>query len=380
MRTAKRAAGILFLVVLGSRLPGQTDAQNPKFSIRSNLVSVPTRVQTKSGETIYGLKAEQFIVEDDGVRQSVRLDEAPEALGLSLVVAVQCSRYAASEFRKLTGLQSLIENIAGDAPHETALISFGNGPYVLGDFSSSPEALQRALTKLKPCPDYDVDALDTVYYAIEMLKRRQNDFRRAILLISETRDHGSRASAADVVAQLGLSNTVIYAVAFSPTRDEIANYLRFGHDEPGAPSFTPPSAAKTPPTEADSTSTATNASAKQEKPPIYLKHPPLFSWPAPLVSAVNGLKKNAASELASLSGGEYINFTTRKGFEDGLQRISNQIHNYYLLSFKPPFTPAFGFHTLRVTVPAYPDAVIQTRKSYWSGILEAAPADAKPNL
>jgi hypothetical protein len=29
-----------------------------------------------------------------------------------------------------------------------------------------------------------------------------------------------------------------------------------------------------------------------------------------------------------------------------------------------------GLHTLSVRVPGYPDAVIQTRKSYWPGIVE----------
>ena len=51
--------------------------------------------------------------------------------------------------------------------------------------------------------------------------------------------------------------------------------------------------------------------------------------------AVNALKKNAAHELATLSGGEYINFTTQKGFDNGLHQLSNHIHNYYLLSFQP---------------------------------------------
>jgi hypothetical protein len=93
---------------------------------------------------------------------------------------------------------------------------------------------------------------------------------------------------------------------------------------------------------------------------------------------VNALKRNSASEMASLSGGEYINFTTRKGFDAGLQRISNQIHNYYLLSFKPPSPPVFGLHSLRVQVAGHPDATIQTRTSYWSGILESSAGGARP--
>jgi hypothetical protein len=83
---------------------------------------------------------------------------------------------------------------------------------------------------------------------------------------------------------------------------------------------------------------------------------------------VNALRKNTASEPASLSGGEYINFGTQDGFEQSLQRISNQIHNYYLLSFKTPSTPTYSLHGLRVRVPDHPEAVIQSRRSYWSGL------------
>jgi hypothetical protein len=83
------------------------------------------------------------------------------------------------------------------------------------------------------------------------------------------------------------------------------------------------------------------------------------------------LRKNAASELAALSGGEYNNFTTQKGFDAELQRISNEIHNYYLLSFKPAAESAWGLHALKVRVADIPDAVIQTRKNYWAGMRES---------
>lgn len=110
--------------------------------------------------------------------------------------------------------------------------------------------------------------------------------------------------------------------------------------------------------------------------PIYLVHPPRFpSLPWELKMVINTLRRNTASQLALLSGGEYMNFTTKRSLEDELQRISNQVHNYYLLSFRPPSVPIFGLHSLKVRVPDYPDAFIQTRKGYWSGIIETPPGD-----
>jgi VWFA-related protein len=336
-------------ILLIADLAAAQEPQNDKFTVRSNLVFLPTRVQSKSGETIYGLKPEQFMVEDNGVRQSVKIDEDPESSGVSLVVAVQCSRSASTEFSKLKGLGAMIGAIVGDAPHEVSIVSYGAGPYLLSDFSRRSDAVRLALVKLRSCSDYGAAAIDTVDYAINALKRRPNHYRRAILLIGETRDHGSHAKLQDVVAELGVTDTVIYTVAFSPARDEVLRDLRYGDHQPAAEA---------------------SSSPLPEDQPTYTEKTPLFELPPELMLIINALRRNTASELASLSGGEYINFTTQKGFDDGLERVSNQIHNYYLLSFQPPSSSTMGLHSLRVRVADHPDAVIQTRKSYWSGILD----------
>src|SRR5262249_35412248 len=158
----------------------------------------------------------QFMVDDNGERQAVEVDEEPATTGLSLVVVVQCSRSAPSEFVKIRGLGAMIDAVVGAVPHEVAILAYGEGPYLLGNFSSSPDAERLALSKLKPCGLYHASTIDAVYYGINMLRRRQNHYRRAILLVSEMRDHGSKSKLEDVVTQLGINDTVIYSVAFFP--------------------------------------------------------------------------------------------------------------------------------------------------------------------
>jgi len=314
--------------------PPANNDQSYTLRTQSNIVLVPTTVQTKHGDILYELKQDQFVVEDNGVPQTVHLDVDTDSLGLSLVVVVQCSRSAGFEYTKLNGLGTMVDDIAGDAPREVAIVTYGSAPLLLGKFSSSVDAMAIALAQLQPCDDSDASTLDAVAYATKLLEARKNHYRHAILLISETRDHGSKAKPAEVIAALGRTNTVVDSVAFGPGKTEVLNDLKYGGGSG----------------------------------PIGL-----------LVMAVNALKKNAAHELAALSGGEYINFTTQKGFDEGLQQLSNHVHNYYLLSFQPHAEangePASGMHRIRVKIPDYPDAHIRFRESYFAGELDSAAAN-----
>jgi VWFA-related protein len=331
---------ITLLALTLSLLPQYAVAQdNQPYTLKtqSNVVLVPTTVETKHGDILYTLKPEQFVVEDNGVPQTIHLDQDTDALGLSLVVVIQCSRSAIMEFAKFRGLLTMIDAVAGDAPREVAVVTYGSTPELLGNFSADPDAAAHALSQLEPCDD-DPNAatLDAVAYATGLLEARQNHYRHAILLISETRDHGSEIKPAKVIAALGRTNTVVDSVAFGPAKTEILNDLHYGG---GSGPF------------------------------------------GLLIMAVNALKKNAAHELASLSGGEYINFSTQKGFDNGLHQLSNHIHNYYLISFQPHAeangAPAPGMHSIRVKIPDYPDAKIRSRESYFSGTLDSIPPEAQ---
>jgi VWFA-related protein len=325
---------LLCTAAAAAQEPPATGDQSYTLKTQSNIVLVPTTVQTKHGDILYELKQDQFVVEDNGVPQTIHLDEDTDSLGLSLVVVVQCSRSAGYEFPKLNGLGTMIDAIAGDAPREVAIVTYGSAPLLLGKFSNSVDAMAHALGQLEPCDDPDASTIDAVDYAARLLEARKNHYRHAILLISETRDHGSRKKAAEVIAALGRTNTVVDSVAFGPGKTEVLNDLKYGGGSG----------------------------------PIGL-----------LIMAVNALKKNAAHELAALSGGEYINFTTQKGFDGGLQQLTNHVHNYYLLSFQPHTEtngePSPGMHKIRVRIPDYPDARIRFRESYFAGELDSAAAN-----
>ena len=337
------ASLVLLSISLG--LHAQTTAQKPPptqtLQVQSQLVLVPTTVETSKGDVIYGLGASQFLTRDNGVRQDARLEDATnDQHPLSLVVVVQCSRSAEREFPKLRGIATMISALVGAAPADTAVVQFGTGEELLSGFTRNPDTRDGALKELAPCDDEEDTIFDAVDYANTLLDSHHAPGRRVILLISETRDHGSETKPQDVIRALGRSNTVVDTVSFSPVKSQLIDETEHG----------PPPGAS-------------------------MNLIPL------VVMTVEATRKNAPKEFAALSGGEYINFTTQHGFDRSLSTLSNHVHNYYLLSFVPEFpadaqgshAAAPGLHRLSVTIPDYPSATVRHRESYWANSLAVEP-------
>ncbi len=343
------AAAFLAHACFAQTATSPQDTPLPTLTAKTSLVYVPVQIQTKKGETIYTLRPEQFALEDNGTPVKFRLEDDPDAQGLALVVVVQCSRTAFEQFDRMRGLAAMVDDLIGGAPRQVAVVSYGAEPQLVARFSSNAANIDTNMNLLQPCEDGANATLDAVAYAQKLFDdpaahnksapiAAGKNFRRAILLIGETRDHGSSTKPATVVASLGRSNTVVDAVSFNPGKTSIVDSLIHGRLGPG-----------------------------------YL---------GLLIMAVEALRKNVPHTLAELTGGEYTNFTTQKGFDAGIHRLANHIHNYYLLSFAPsqPATP--GLHRLEVKVPDYPDAVIRSRLTYYAG--DTAPPDIpeqpdKPN-
>ena len=89
---------ILLLPLLGS------SQQETTVRSQSSVVLVPALVKDVQDHPIYGLTANDFVVEDDGVAQSVYLDDSAESDPVSLVVAIQTGRRAKREFSRIRGI------------------------------------------------------------------------------------------------------------------------------------------------------------------------------------------------------------------------------------------------------------------------------------
>lgn len=317
MRKRLHSCGILICTALAVCTSPLT-AQQITLRTRSNIVFVPTLVESKSSEPIFNLTAKDFSVKDNGIEQKILLDPGTDQAPMSIVVLVQTGRSAVREFHKMTGLPTMIEALAGDTRHRIAVVAFDSRPRTLLDFSSRPEAVHRAVYSIQPGDD-GAAIFDSVWYAVDMLQEEPPQNQRVIVLLSETRDHGSRTPIQQVVRKIGRSDVVVYSLAFSPARADL-------FDLSGDPDF-------------------------GLLPLLHL--------------AASALHKNAAAAIPQMTGGQYLRFNGGKQLDSQLGMLANQVHNRYILSFQPSH-PAPGLHQLNVELKQPLKAVVLARTSYWA--------------
>src|ERR1019366_8979779 len=89
----------------------------------------------------------------------------------------------------------------------------------LQDCTNNADAIQRALSRLKPGDHKQAVMLDAVNAAIEHLAKRPNA-RRVLLLISESRDRGSETDLKAVTKAAQSADVSIYAFTYSVLRSE----------------------------------------------------------------------------------------------------------------------------------------------------------------
>jgi len=305
-------------------MPGSQTA-GPTIRVTTNEVLVPTLVEKPHrGGIVYGLKQSDFVVEDNGVPQKIRVQEELDTAPIALVIAMEEGRSGWLEFKKYGKMGPLLDMFLSDPRSQAALVGFSSVPRLINDYTHSQDELSQSLQQLEP-GDGGAAILDTVSYGVDLLEDQPKQFRRVLLLISEQRDHGSKhTKPAQLVAKIGRSDVLVLSVSYSPSKAEFAHDVKdSGEDR-------------------------------------------MMSMVSTLVMAVQAFKKNVAKQIAIMSGGEYMTFVGDHRFEERIMEAAKEVRNRYLITFSPT-DPSSGLHTIRVrTVDDY-GAKIVARANYWRG-------------
>ncbi|HEY0701291.1 MAG TPA: VWA domain-containing protein [Candidatus Acidoferrales bacterium] len=341
----------------------QENVQAP-LKVQTNFVLVPALVKTKAGEVVFSLRAEDFVLTDNGVPQELRLEQDTDAQPVAVVVIVQVGGLGADHLEDYRDLNPVLDAVIGGVEHRVAVVRFDSTPSLANIFTSDTDQASRMIANLDP-GDGGAAILDALKFGIDLLRAQPPSYRRVVLLCSETIDSGSQVSLADAIREVNDTNTAIYSFGFSSTRaavaHEAAKLPRPGGSPYGDEAYAPGGCmshdpAADPDAHGNRRVQALDC-ASDLLPPIRLAR-------MAYLAAKDGLQRNVPESVAELTGGEYFPFKNKNSLTRDLITTSNDLPNYYVLSFRPQ-APVAGLHALALSVKGRPDLILKARKAYW---------------
>lgn len=356
MRSACAISLLLFVTTVEAQTQQRSPGQ-PTLSVRSTLVEVTALVKTKGGEVVFDLTTADFSLTDNGVAQHLTLEPDTDSQPLALAICVETGGAGIRHLEDYRHLEAIFDALIGNVEHRVAVIGFDSSPRLLLPFTPDTAKASDELSILRP-GDSGAAILDGIAFAAEQLRTQPPRFRRAILLFSETVDHGSTTARGDVLRLTGDTNTALYSFAFSSTQAAVAHeasgFRR--EDDPGPPH-----------------GCFSREGADAEYDGHYSRQvldclsqlaPPLRLATMTFLTARNALRTNTAASLAQLTGGEFTRFRNAKELRDRLIFVSRDVLNPYVLSFRPT-SPTPGPHALHLAITDRPQLVLTSRTEYW---------------
>lgn len=204
----------LMLILLGLLSAMTIQAQDEIIKVETNLVTVNVALRDKQGKFVTGLRPEQFEVFDNQSKQQIShfsAEEAAVSYGIVYDMHPTTDERAAAV---LDSLRAFTKSLKAD--DRFFIIAFNERGNSQLDFIPTVEQIQNNLKKNDPRSLYDA-----IYTAADKLRESQNS-KRTLLVISDSADHRSRHSFADLSKQLKTLDVQIYAVMFDEA--DIWNY------------------------------------------------------------------------------------------------------------------------------------------------------------
>jgi Ca-activated chloride channel homolog len=303
----------------------QKQDSDQTFKIDTTLVSVPVIVSDRQGRYIAGLKASDFTLYEDRVKQPIAFfADAEEPVNVALLLDTSKSATWAMDDIKRTARDFLRQL----RPQDRAMIvSFDREIIALCELTSDRKTMERAVgdaqigerfgTKLR-------DAVDAV------MKEEFSTVkgRKAIVLLTDGKDHGSEVDEQTLMECATEADTLIYSVFYRSS-----------------------------PPWMDSD----RQSPRQRQDGGWRRRRRAGRIEERNEEAIDFLQR-----LSEVSAGRYFSSEV-SDLKQTFGQILVELRHQYRLGFYPPDHPAGSVHAIKVEVgikAARPDVVVRSRRSY----------------
>jgi VWFA-related protein len=204
------AACLALPVIIGAQNRPVESPDNLRVDVR--LVNVTATVIDENGHYVPGLRAEDFIVEEDGVPQTIAHFTQDYDVPVSVGIVLDTSGSMERKIRTATdAVNTFIKTI--HAEDDIFLMSFAGEAVLRQDFTSDRNRLSKALRSLRLAGGTAL--YDALGKALSIIRNGRHD-KRAILLISDGEDTSSRMNLDQTIRAVRESELLIYALGIAP--------------------------------------------------------------------------------------------------------------------------------------------------------------------
>ena len=344
-----------FLLVSARSLPAQQtqpqqnqQSQSPgKIAVEVKTVSVLATVRDKHGKIISNLAKDDFVLEEDGRPQNinyfVRESDRPLRLGLLVDTSLSQRRVLEQERRASYGF---LDHLLRPEKDLDFVVHFDLEVELLQEFTSARPKLQAALQALQT-PQLDSNAsggnrsggdgrdgrgsrrrgggtllYDAIYLASDELMSKQQG-RKALIILSDGVDHGSKETLATAIETAQRADTVVYAILFKDDQE---------HSDRGGFSVGQHGGGRR------------GGRYPQEERP-------------------DG--KKILQQISQATGGRLYEVSKKETVDKTYSEIEEELRNQYSLAYTPEKNEGPGYHKIAVTTKQK-DLLVQARDGYYA--------------
>jgi VWFA-related protein len=316
--------------------------------IDTTLVSVPVIVSDRQGRYIGGLKASDFTLYEDHVKQPVEFfADTEEPINVALLLDTSWSttpvlddiKNAAKEFVKQLRSQD-----------RAMVVSFNFDERALCELTSDRKTLERAIGNVRIGERPGTKLRDAVYDVMQEEFKNVKG-RKAIILLTDGKDHGSEVTEHALLDGAAEADTLIYSVFYvsfpgAAGRNPRARRGGWGNPRMGRSGgiFTPNPTPQRP--AGDGRDRQGQRRGRMEE--------------------RNEDAREFLQRLSEVSAGRYYSSDAtnlKKTFEQIVEELRHQYRLGFYPADHPTDHPAGSIHSIKVEV-ARPDVVVRSRRSY----------------
>jgi len=359
----RKLSAVLVAVVAAAFVPAARGLQDPSqdepIRLKTDLVTVTTAVNDREGRAIKSLKADDFTIYEDGVKQRIA-HFAPTEEPFTLLLLLDIS---GSTLEEIALMKSAAKNFLAELrPNDhVGVIVFSREIEMISEFTDSRQQVEAAVGQIATPRGGDAyrfnsntgtSFYDALYLAVQESPLKKVEGRKAIVCMSDGVDSTSRMKYKDARHLVEAAQAPIYMLELNTEEATLVDLLK----------------PKTDPSYVNLSPGQIDRYYDEFDPDSMRRHMPRGIIPADTIREINeGLYKIARRELRELgehTGGRVYPVRTLNDLSGVYKQVADDLRSQYSIGYYPMNNAQDGaWRSIRVEVRG-PGAKVHARSGY----------------